>query len=133
MQASNPNDLIPFPLEFEYTCTLNTLPNSSSSNSQSNSIQPVEQKQNKFIHLYSGTSSIGGGLSVGYRTYISKNKRWKMEFSVGGGYYDSKYDKFRNEENGFLIGSYEKQWIGVDQVAVSFAYTFNLKKKGDNR
>ena len=79
------------------------------------------------------TPSIGGGLSVGYRTHISKNKRWKMEFSVGGGYYDSKYDKFRNEENGFLIGSYEKQWIGVDQVAVSFAYTFNLKKKGDNR
>ena len=79
------------------------------------------------------TPSLGGGLSVGYRTHLSKNKRWKMEFSVGGGYYDSKYDKFRNEENGFLIDSYQKKWIGVDQASISFAYAFNLKKKGGKR
>mgnify|MGYP003310877955 CR=1 FL=1 len=44
------------------------------------------------------TPSMGGGLSMGYRTHLSKNKRWKMEFSVGGGVYESHYDKFRNED-----------------------------------
>ena len=79
------------------------------------------------------TPSIGGGLSVGYRTHLDKKRRWKMEFAVGGGYYDSKYDKFRNEENGFLVGTYQQQWMGVDQVAVSLAYTFHLSKKGGKR
>ena len=79
------------------------------------------------------TPSMGGGLSVGYRTHLDKKKRWKMEFTVGGGYYDSKYDKFRNEENGFLVSTFEQKWVGVDQAAVSFAYTFNLKKKGGKR
>jgi hypothetical protein len=27
--------------------------------------------------------ALGGGLSIGYRTHISKNKRWNMEFVVG--------------------------------------------------
>lgn len=77
------------------------------------------------------TPSMGGGLSVGYRTHISKNKRWKMEFTLGGGVYDSHYDKFRNEENGFLVRTEKKTWYGIDQVAVSFVYSFNLKKGGN--
>ena len=79
------------------------------------------------------TPSMGGGISVGYRTHLSKNKRWKMEFTLGGGVYDSHYDKFRNEENGLLVSTEKKTWYGVDQAAISFIYTFNLKKKGDNR
>ena len=79
------------------------------------------------------TPSIGGGLSVGYRTHLDKNKRWKMEFSLGGGYYDSHYDKFRNEPNGLLVSMHQKKWFGIDQAAISFAYTFDWKKKGGNR
>lgn len=79
------------------------------------------------------TPSIGGGLAIGYRTHLDKNKRWKMELTVGGGYYDSKYDKFRNEPNGLLISTHEEKWYGVDQASISFAYAFDLKKKGGNR
>ena len=76
------------------------------------------------------TPSMGGGISAGYRKYLSKNKRWKMEFALGGGVYDSHYDKFHNEPNGRLYGDYRKTFIGVDNVSVGFAYTFHLKKKG---
>ena len=79
------------------------------------------------------TPSMGGGLAVGYRTHLSKNKRWKMEFSVGGGVYDSHYDKFRNEENGLLVSTEKKTWYGVDQASISLVYSFNLKKKGGDR
>lgn len=75
------------------------------------------------------TPAIGGGLSVGYRMPISKNKRWKMEFSLGGGVYDLNYDKFLNEYNGFLVESVKETFFGIDQVAVSFSYMFDLKKK----
>ena len=73
---------------------------------------------------------MGGGISAGYRTHLSKNKRWKMEFALGAGVYDSHYDKFYNEPNGRLYGDYQKTFIGVDNVSVAIAYAFNLKKKG---
>ena len=75
------------------------------------------------------TPAFGGGLGVGYRMPISKSKRWKMEFSLGGGIYDLYYDKFRNEHNGLLVESIKKTFFGIDQVAVSFSYMFDFKKK----
>lgn len=74
------------------------------------------------------TPALGGGLGVGYRMPISNNKRWKMEFSLGGGVYDLHYDKFHNEQNGLLVESVKKTFFGIDQVAVSFSYMFDLKK-----
>ena len=79
------------------------------------------------------TPSWGGGLSVGYRMPLSRNGRWKMEFALGGGVYASHYDKFRNEPDGLLISDRKKTWYGIDQAAVSLAYTFDLKKKGGRR
>ena len=83
------------------------------------------------------TPAMGGGLALGYRTHLSKNKRWKMEFSLGGGVYSSRYDKFYNTpetQNGLMVASdVEKTYYGVDQAAVSISYAFDLKKKGGKR
>ncbi|MGM9759024.1 MAG: DUF3575 domain-containing protein [Parabacteroides sp.] len=76
--------------------------------------------------------AMGGGVSIGYRMPISKNNRWLMECSLGAGVYPLHYDKFRNTPNtkdGFLIESIKKTYWGIDQVAVSFSYMFDLKKK----
>lgn len=75
------------------------------------------------------TPALGGGLSVGYRLPISKNNRWKMEFSVGGGVYDLHYNKFHNQRNGFMVETVKDTYFGLDQVAVSFSYMFDFKKK----
>lgn len=82
------------------------------------------------------TPAIGGGINVGYRLPISKNQRWKMEFSVGGGVYPLHYDKFYNTprtKDGQLIESIKKTYWGIDQATVSLSYTFDLKKKGGTR
>ena len=83
------------------------------------------------------TPSMGGGVAIGYRTHLSKNKRWKLEFAVGGGAYPSRYDKFHNTtdtQKGLMVASdVEKMYYGVDQAAVSLSYAFNLKKKGGKR
>lgn len=74
----------------------------------------------------------GGGVAAGYRLPISSDKRWKIEFSLGAGIYKVHYDKFHNESNGLLTRTEKKTWFGIDQAAISFAYTFNLgRKKGD--
>ena len=78
------------------------------------------------------TPALGGGLSVGYRMPISKNGRWKMEFSLGAGVYTLKYDKFFNTDrtsDGELSHTINKTWFGLDHAAVSFSYMFNLNKK----
>ncbi len=83
---------------------------------------------------HDGTSpAFGGGLSVGYRMPISKNNRWKVEFSIGAGAYSLHYDKFHNYHNGFLVSTEKKTYIGIDQASVSFSYTFDLKRKGGAR
>lgn len=78
-----------------------------------------------------GRPSYGGGLSFGYRKKLTE--RIRMEFSLGAGYYDSHFDKFHNEKNGLLVESVKKKFIGIDNAAISFSYSFNLKKKYLNK
>ena len=70
--------------------------------------------------------AIGGGLAVGYRLPISRDKHWKVEFTAGAGDYRVHYDTFENVKNGQLTGTYQKTFIGLDQLSVGFSYNFNL-------
>ena len=79
------------------------------------------------------TPAIGGGVSIGYRLPVSKNNRWKIEFSLGVGVYPIHYDKFHNTpyfKDGMMAGSIKTTYWGIDQLAVSIAYSFDQKKKG---
>ncbi len=79
-----------------------------------------------------GTSpALGGGLNVGYRMSLSKkHPRWKVEFTLGAGVYDVNYEKFVNEKDGPKSqGSVHKTAIALDNVGVSFSYSFDLKKR----
>ena len=75
------------------------------------------------------TPAIGGGVSIGYRLPISKNNRWRVEFSLGAGVYSNHYDKFYNVNNGKLIETYRKTYWGIDNAAVNISYRFDLKKR----
>ncbi len=79
------------------------------------------------------TPTWGGGLGVGYRLPLDKNERWNVEFTIGAGLYDLNYDRFYNVPNGALESSDRKLFIGLDNVAVSFSYSFDMKKKGGDR
>ena len=78
------------------------------------------------------TPALGGGLSVGYRMPVSKNKRWKMEFTLGAGIYPLDYDLFHNTpdvRDGQWADRKKRLYIGIDQAAVSLAYTFDWKRR----
>lgn len=79
------------------------------------------------------TPTWGGGLGVGYRLPLDKGERWNVEFTIGAGLYDLNYDRFYNVPNGALESSDRKLFIGLDNVAVSFSYSFDMKKKGGDR
>ena len=79
------------------------------------------------------TPALGGGVSVGYRMPLGRSDRWNVEFSLGAGAYRLHYDKFHNEPGGAYSSTVRKTFFGVDNAAVSFSYTFDLKKKGGRR
>lgn len=76
------------------------------------------------------TPAVGGGLSGGYRFPISRNGRLHLEFALGAGVYQLHYDKFRDDPNGLLLETKKKTYVGLDNAAVNFSYTFNKKKGG---
>lgn len=71
--------------------------------------------------------AIGGGLSLGCRFPISRNKRWSMECAVSGGVYSVEYRKYNNVPQGEYIGTFNKTYYGIDGAAVSFLYAFRLR------
>ena len=73
----------------------------------------------------------GGGLSLGYRVPLSRNGRWKLEFSAGAGVYSLHYDVFHNTpdfRDGLLVGDVSKVYCGLDQLSISLAYMFDYKR-----
>ena len=78
--------------------------------------------------------AFGGGLSVGYKHRFKKNPAWGVEFALGAGVYNAKYDIFYNVENGpYYKSGIRKTWFGIDNAAVSFFYDIDIKKKGGKR
>lgn len=71
----------------------------------------------------------GGGLAIGYRTYFRDSSRWFVEFTVGAGAYDVRYEKFLNGQDGRLVSSsIHRTYYGPDQISVSFGYSFGRHK-----
>lgn len=75
----------------------------------------------------------GGGLSYGYSLPVSS--RWSIEFTIGFGYFFTKYDSYYNI--GVPIGArYEKgvslHYCGIDKIGINIVYRFgdkSLKRK----
>ena len=73
----------------------------------------------------------GGGLGLGYALSFRKNPRWGMEFALGAGAYDVKYDILYNEPNGaYAEHGVHDTFIGIDNASIAFTYRFDFKKEG---
>lgn len=75
------------------------------------------------------TPALGGGVGIGYRWYFCKNHRWSMEAAVGAGVYKLDYSIFQNIPNGLIVGRKKRTFYGIDQAALSFAYSFGVKER----
>ncbi len=79
------------------------------------------------------TPALGGGIGAGYRLALPRNPRWKFEFSLGAGIYHLDYDIFVNRVNGLQTDRRKRTFYGLDQVAASVCYTFDIYPKGGRR
>lgn len=77
-------------------------------------------------YIYDG-SAYGGGLSYGYQLYITP--RINIEFSLGVGYLNFEYDKYRyrkkdDPDKGFE-GRFTKGYFGPTKLGISIMYIIN--------
>lgn len=67
-----------------------------------------------------GRPLLGGGLGYGYR--IEFNRRWGMEFEIGAGVANMKYDRYYNVYNGALKDTRVSTYWGIDRAGVTVTY-----------
>lgn len=70
----------------------------------------------------------GGGISYGYSLPVAK--RWSIEFTIGFGYFHTKYDSYYNvsipEGQRFEKGTPLNYW-GIDKLGINIVYRFGDK------
>ena len=70
----------------------------------------------------------GVGLNYGYAMLLGKNQNWTIDFTIGLGYMDMKYDVYEGVRNGKYIRTEEKYYFGPTRIGVNIAYLINKKK-----
>ena len=63
---------------------------------------------------------LGAGVGYGYRLNI--DKRWGVEFSVGAGFFSTRYHRYHNVANGALADTRNSTYWGIDRLGISFTY-----------
>lgn len=86
----------------------------------------------------------GAGIGLGYVMPISKNGKWKLEFSLKAGYYESHYDNYHygvnekgqgkyfydwdGEADDFIRRNWRFRWVGPTSVGVTLSYDILSRK-----
>ena len=63
---------------------------------------------------------LGAGIGYGYLLELGRN--WGIEFSVGAGFVNTKYDRFYNIRNGAVADTRVTNYFGIDRLGISFVY-----------
>lgn len=62
----------------------------------------------------------GAGLDYGYAIRFSE--RWGLEFNIGAGYIYTKYNAYRNVDNGMCFDTATKNYWGITRCGISLTY-----------
>jgi len=71
----------------------------------------------------------GVGISYGYALNFGRKKHWGLEFNIGAGYMNYRFDTFKNVPNGPLLRSDADDYWGISRVGISLTYRFWRRKQ----
>lgn len=91
------------------------------------SVAWYNMKYGRYRYQDTGRPLLGAGLSYGYS--LKFHDSWGIEFSLGAGYLNTRYDRFYNVFNGQLHDTRVTSYLGIDNLSVSFVYIFPLDKR----
>lgn len=65
-------------------------------------------------------SALGAGISYGYQLVMGK--RWNLEFTIGIGYANLRYDKYNCPKCGEKLGTFTRNYFGPTKAGISLIY-----------
>lgn len=71
----------------------------------------------------------GVGVSYGYAMPLGKSGKWGVEFTIGMGYLNIKYDVYEGVHNGKYVRSGTSNYFGPTRLGVDFSYRIDIQKK----
>ena len=71
----------------------------------------------------------GMGLSYGYALSLGKSEHWGLEFTLGAGFANYRYDAYRNEDNGPKFKSGSDRYWGITRAGITLSYKWILSHK----
>lgn len=77
-------------------------------------------RANDYRYQDSGRPLLGAGIGYGYR--LEFNEKWGLEFEIGTGMANMRYDRFYNVPNGALKDTRVTTYWGIDRAAVTLTY-----------
>ena len=77
-------------------------------------------RANNYRYQDNGRPLLGAGIGYGFRLPVSKN--WCLDFEIGAGMANARYDRFYNINNGALKDTQVSTYWGIDRAAVAFTY-----------
>lgn len=69
----------------------------------------------------------GAGISYGYALPMGKDSRWGMDFVVGAGYANYKFDRYEGVHNGHFLNRTQKEYWGITRLGINIYYILDYK------
>ncbi len=74
----------------------------------------------------------GVGISYGYAMPLGKSGRWGVEFTIGVGYLDIKYDTYEGVCNGKYLSTRRENYFGPTRLGINFSYRIDRAKRANH-
>ena len=74
----------------------------------------------------------GVGISYGYAMPLGKSGRWGVEFTIGVGYLDIKYNTYEGVCNGKYLSTKRENYFGPTRLGINFSYRIDRTTRGNH-
>ena len=74
----------------------------------------------------------GVGISYGYAMPLGKSGRWGVEFTIGVGYLDIKYNTYEGVCNGKYLCTKRENYFGPTRLGIDFSYRIDRTKRANH-
>ena len=74
----------------------------------------------------------GVGISYGYAMPLGKSGRWGVEFTIGVGYLNIKYNTYEGVCNGKYLSTKRENYFGPTRLGINFSYRIDRTTRGNH-
>lgn len=78
-------------------------------------------------------AALGLGIGYGYAKTFGKDNRWAVDFNIGAGFVNYKFDAYDNVPNGHFLRSGSGTYWGITRLGISISYRWHRTKRNKEK